>query len=119
MLQLIIVTIQAVLPGMRALKWGRRISLSSVAAQVGGVVSHHCAVSKAGIGLTHYYAAHLPKDGITVNAIAPSPISTEMVAGIQQLKPDLILVGRFGTAEETSAVTLLLVRNGHITGQPH
>jgi 3-oxoacyl-[acyl-carrier protein] reductase len=94
-----------------------RISLSSVAAQVGGVVGPHCAASKAGIGLTHYYAAHLPKDGITVNAIAPSPISTEMVAGIQQLKPDLILVERFGTAEETSAVTLLLVRNGHITGQ--
>jgi len=43
---MIIVTIQAVLPGMCALKWGRRISLSSVAAQVDGVVGPHCAASR-------------------------------------------------------------------------
>lgn len=111
-------TIQAVLPGMRALKWGRIISLSSVAAQVGGVVGPHYAASKAGIlGLTHYYAAYLAREGITVNAIAPGPVSTEMAAGLQQLKPNLIPVGRFGTPEEISAVALLLVRNGYITGQ--
>ncbi len=99
---MIIVTIQAVLPGMRALKWGRRISLSSVAAQVGGVVGPHYAASKAGIlGLTHYYAAYLAKEGITVNAIAPGPVSTEMAAGLQQLKPNLIPVGRFGTPERS------------------
>jgi len=110
--------IQAVLPGMRALKWGRIISLSSAAAQMGGVVGPHYAASKAGIlGLTHYYAAYLAKEGITVNAIAPGPVSTEMAAGLPQLKPDLIPVGRFGTAEEISAVALLLVRNGYITGQ--
>jgi 3-oxoacyl-[acyl-carrier protein] reductase len=73
--------IQALLSGMRALKWGRIINLSSVAAQIGGVVGPHYAASKAGIlGLTHYYAANLAKDGITVNAIAPGPINTEMVA---------------------------------------
>jgi 3-oxoacyl-[acyl-carrier protein] reductase len=111
-------TIQAVLPGMRALKWGRIINLSSVAAQVGGVVGPHYAASKAGIlGLTHYYAVYLAKEGITVNAIAPGLVSTEMAAGLQQIKPDLIPVGRFGTSEEISAVALLLVRNGYITGQ--
>jgi 3-oxoacyl-[acyl-carrier protein] reductase len=110
--------IQAALPGMRALKWGRIINLSSAAAQIGGVVGPHYAASKAGIlGLTHYYAAHLAKEGITVNAIAPGPVSTEMAAGLQQLKPNLIPVGRFGTPEEISAVALLLVRNGYITGQ--
>jgi 3-oxoacyl-[acyl-carrier protein] reductase len=110
--------IQAMLPGMRALKWGRIISLSSVAAQVGGVVGPHYAASKAGIlGLTHYYAAYLAKEGITVNAIAPGPVSTEMAAGLQQLTPNLIPVGRFGTPEEISAVALLLVQNGYITGQ--
>lgn len=110
--------IQAVLPGMRALKWGRIISLSSAAAQIGGVIGPHYAASKAGIlGLTHYYAAHLAKEGITINAIAPGPVSTEMAAGLQQLNPNLIPVGRFGTAEEISAVALLLVRNGYITGQ--
>jgi 3-oxoacyl-[acyl-carrier protein] reductase len=58
--------IQAVLPGMRDLKWGRIISLSSAAAQIGGVIGPHYAASKAGIlGLTHYYATHLAKEGIT------------------------------------------------------
>ncbi len=110
--------IQAVLPGMRALKWGRIISLSSVAAQIGGVVGPHYAASKAGIlGLTHYYATHLAKEGITVNSIAPGPVSTEMAAGIRLLKPDLVPVGRFGTVEEISDVALMLVRNGYITGQ--
>ena len=110
--------IQAVLPGMRALKWGRIISLSSVAAQIGGVVGPHYAASKAGIlGLTHYYAVQLAREGITVNAIAPGPVATEMAAGIPQLKPDLVPVGRFGTTEEIAGVALMLVRNGYITGQ--
>jgi 3-oxoacyl-[acyl-carrier protein] reductase len=111
-------TIQAILPGMRALKWGRIISISSVAAQLGGVVGPHYAASKAGIlGLTHYYAAHLAKEGITVNAIAPGPISTEMVSGLGQLKPDLVPVGRFGTVDEVADVAIMLARNGYITGQ--
>jgi 3-oxoacyl-[acyl-carrier protein] reductase len=110
--------IQAVLPGMRARKWGRIISLSSAAAQTGGVVGPHYAASKAGIlGLTHYYAAHLAREGITVNAIAPGPVNTEMAAGLEQLKPDLVPVGRFGTVEEISDAALMLVRNGYITGQ--
>jgi len=110
--------IQAVLPGMRALKWGRIISLSSAAAQIGGVIGPHYAASKAGIlGLTHYYATYLAKEGITVNAIAPGQVSTEMAAGLPQLKPSAIPVGRFGTPEEISAVALLLVHNGYITGQ--
>jgi len=71
---------QAVLPGMRARRWGRIINLSSVAAQVGGVVGPHYAASKAGLlGLTHSYAALLAKEGITANAIAPALILTEMV----------------------------------------
>ena len=110
--------VQAVLPGMRARKWGRIISLSSVAAQVGGVVGPHYAASKAGIlGLTHYYAAYLAREGITVNAIAPGPVKTEMVVGLPQLRPDLVPVGRFGTVEEIADVVLMLVHNGYITGQ--
>jgi len=114
----VFLTIQAVLPGMRTMKWGRIISLSSVAAQIGGLVGPHYAASKAGIlGLTHYYAAHLAKEGITVNTIAPGPVGTEMAAGLPQLKPDHVPVGRFGTAEEIADVALMLVRNGYITGQ--
>src|SRR5690606_21260631 len=64
---------QAVVGGMRARKWGRIINLSSVAAQLGGVVGPHYAAAKAGMfGLTHSYAAVLAKDGVTANAIAPA-----------------------------------------------
>jgi 3-oxoacyl-[acyl-carrier protein] reductase len=86
---------QAVLPGMRKRKWGRIINLSSVAAQLGGVVGPHYAASKAGLhGLTHYYARHLAGEGITANTIAPALIATEMVTSNPNAKADLIPVGR-------------------------
>jgi 3-oxoacyl-[acyl-carrier protein] reductase len=76
---------QAVLPGMREQKWGRVINLSSVAAQTGGVIGPHYAASKAGmIGLTHSLATLMMKEGITVNAIAPALIATEMVTSIRR-----------------------------------
>jgi 3-oxoacyl-[acyl-carrier protein] reductase len=109
---------QAVLPPMRRKRWGRMINISSVAAQVGGVVGPHYAASKAGlIGLTHYYAAHLAKEGITVNAIAPGPIRTDMSKALPQLSESAIPVGRFGTPEEIASVAVLLAHNGFITGQ--
>jgi 3-oxoacyl-[acyl-carrier protein] reductase len=109
---------QAVLPAMRARRWGRIINLSSVAAQVGGVVGPHYAASKAGLlGLTHSYAALLAKEGITANAIAPALILTEMVTSNLKARPDLIPVGRFGEPEEVAEVAVALARNGYITGQ--
>lgn len=109
---------QAVLPRMRAQQWGRIINLSSVAAQLGGVVGPHYAASKAGIlGLTHSYAALLAKEGITVNAIAPALVRTEMVTSNPKAKPDLIPVGRFGAVEEVAEVAVMLAGNGYITGQ--
>jgi 3-oxoacyl-[acyl-carrier protein] reductase len=109
---------QAVLPGMRARRWGRIINLSSVAAQVGGVVGPHYAASKAGLhGLTHAYASLLAKEGITANCIAPALIETEMVTSNLRAKPALIPVGRFGTTEEVAEVVVMLARNGYITGQ--
>jgi 3-oxoacyl-[acyl-carrier protein] reductase len=109
---------QAVLPGMRNRKWGRIINLSSVAAQVGGVIGPHYASSKAGmLGLTHFYAARLAKEGITVNAIAPALVETEMITSNVNAKPELIPVGRFGTPDEVAEATLMLAKNGYITGQ--
>jgi 3-oxoacyl-[acyl-carrier protein] reductase len=109
---------QRVVPGMRRRKWGRLINLSSVAAQLGGVVGPHYAASKAGlVGLTHSYAALLAKDGITANAIAPALIGTEMVADNPRARADLIPVGRFGTVDEVAAAAVLLATNGYITGQ--
>lgn len=109
---------QAVVPGMRERRWGRIIFLSSVAAQLGGVVGPHYASAKAGLfGLTHSYAALLAKEGITVNTIAPALIETEMVTSNPRARPDLLPVGRFGTVEEVADVALMLARNGYITGQ--
>lgn len=109
---------QAVLPEMRRSRWGRIINLSSVAAQFGGVVGPHYAASKAGmIGLTHSYANLLAKEGITVNAIAPALIETEMVTSNLRAKPELIPVGRFGEVREVAEVVVMLATNGYITGQ--
>ncbi len=109
---------QAVLPGMRKRRWGRIINLSSVAAQLGGIVGPHYAASKAGVlGLTHSYAALLAREGITVNAIAPALIETAMTTANPKARAELIPVGRMGTVEETAEVVVTLARNGYITGQ--
>jgi 3-oxoacyl-[acyl-carrier protein] reductase len=109
---------QAVLPGMRARKWGRIVNLSSVAAQLGGVVGPHYAASKAGmLGITHYYARLLAKEGITVNAIAPALVETEMVTSNPNARRENIPVGRFGLPEEVAEVAVMLARNGYMTGQ--
>jgi 3-oxoacyl-[acyl-carrier protein] reductase len=109
---------QAVLPGMRARKWGRIINLTSVAAQAGSMLAVHYSAAKAGvIGATKSYARLLAKEGVTVNAIAPALIGTEMVASNPHVKPDMIPVGRFGRVEECADVAVLLAGNGYITGQ--
>lgn len=109
---------QRVLPGMRARRWGRIINVSSVAAQTGGVVGPHYAASKAGMqGLTHFYAALLACEGITVNSIAPALVATEMVTSNPRARKDLIPAGRFGRVEEVAEVAVMLAANGYITGQ--
>ena len=105
---------QGLVAGMRERRWGRLIFLSSVAAQVGGVVGPHYAASKAGLhGLMHFYAAHLAKDGITANAIAPALIETEMVTSNPNAKPGMIPVGRFGDVGEVASVVRLLAENAY------
>jgi len=109
---------QQVLPGMRSRGWGRIMFLSSVAAQTGGITGPHYAASKAGVlGLTHSYARHLFKEGITVNALAPALIETNMVTGNLKASPAAIPIGRFGAPEEVAAVAVMLAKNGYITGQ--
>ena len=72
---------QAVLPHMRAQRWGRIVNISSGAARGAGGIGVHYNASKAGMeGLTRGYAARLVGDGITVNAVAPSLIETDMMA---------------------------------------
>lgn len=109
---------QRVLPNMRARRWGRIINLSSVAAQTGGVIGPHYAASKAGlIGLTHSYASLLAKEGITVNAIAPALIETDMVTSNPNAAPERLPVGFFGSPEEIGRGAVLLAESDFITGQ--
>ena len=108
---------QAVLPTMRSKGWGRIVNISSGAARGAGSIGPHYNASKAGIeGLTRGYAARLVKEGITVNAVAPSLIETDMMKG----QPNLVSripVGRFGKAEEVAQAVMMLLDNPYMTGQ--
>jgi 3-oxoacyl-[acyl-carrier protein] reductase len=109
---------QAVLPKMREQRWGRVINISSVAAQVGGLVGPHYAASKAGmLGLMRGYAQMLAKEGVTANAITPALIETDMVRANPRARPDIIPIGRFGKPEEVASVVVMLAENAYITGQ--
>ena len=109
---------QAVLPAMRERKWGRIINLTSVAAQAGSMLGVHYSAAKAGvIAATKSYARLLAKEGVTVNAIAPALIATEMVVANPHVKPDMIPIGRFGQVEECAEVAVMLASNAYMTGQ--
>lgn len=110
---------QATLPGMRARHWGRIINISSIAARGAGSISVAYNASKAGLeGLTRGYAARLAPEGVTVNAIAPGVIDTEMgrpliEAGVLSRVP----VGRAGQGEEIAQAVVFLANNAFMTGQ--
>lgn len=111
---------QAVLAGMRARRWGRVVNISSIGARIGsGGVSVAYAAAKSGIeGLTRGYALRLAAEGVTVNAIAPGLIDTEMAKPlIEAGAVNRIPVGRPGTGEEIAQAVLSLVGNAFITGQ--
>ncbi|WP_285404914.1 SDR family NAD(P)-dependent oxidoreductase [Luteibacter sp. ME-Dv--P-043b] len=109
---------QRVLPGMRAKQFGRIVMMSSVAAQLGGVIGPHYSASKAGmLGLMHSYASQLASEGITANAIAPALIETDMIKGNPNIRADLLPVKRFGKPWEVSDVAVMLAANGFLTGQ--
>jgi 3-oxoacyl-[acyl-carrier protein] reductase len=109
---------QAVLPHMRAQRWGRIVNISSGAARGAGGIGVHYNASKAGMeGLTRGYAARLVTEGITVNAVAPSLIDTDMMAARRDDYAKRIPLGRMGTAEEVAQAVLLVLGNPYMTGQ--
>src|SRR5277367_1345439 len=110
--------IQAVLPAMRARRFGRIVNISSGAARGAGGIGVHYNASKAGMeGLTRGYAARLVKEGITVNAVAPSLIDTDMMNARRDQYVARIPLGRMGTAEEVAQAVLMVIRNEYMTGQ--
>jgi len=108
---------QAVLPSMRARKWGRIVNISSGAARGAGGIGPHYNASKAGMeGLTRGYAARLVKEGITVNAVAPSLIETDMMRGRTDLVRNIPL-GRMGQDTEVAQAVAMVLGNDYMTGQ--
>ena len=108
---------RAVLPSMRAKKWGRIVNISSGAARGAGAIGPHYNASKAGMeGLTRGYAARLVKEGITVNAVAPSLIETDMMRGRADLAQRIPL-GRMGQPHEVAQAVLMALGNEYMTGQ--
>jgi len=111
-------------PGMRARKFGRVITISSINGQKGQAGQANYSASKAGdLGLTKALAQEGARFGITVNAICPGYIGTEMVRAIpekvlnERILPQ-IPVGRLGTPEEIARCVVFLASDdaGFITG---
>jgi 3-oxoacyl-[acyl-carrier protein] reductase len=108
-------------PGMRERGWGRVILVSSVAAFAGGIIGPHYAASKAAlIGLAHALANPLAPHGVTVNALAPALVETEMLPGDAETRNELagkIPIGRLGRPEEVAEAVFSLVSNPYVTAQ--
>lgn len=107
---------RAVLPAMVSQNDGRIINVASQLAIKGGVSLAHYAAAKAGvIAMTKSIAQEVAGDGVLVNAIAPGPIETPLVDGIdddwKRAKRAELPLGRFGTPEEVAPTAVLLASN--------
>lgn len=115
---------KAVLPGMLRAKWGRIINISSDAAFMGDVRRANYAAAKAGLlGLTHALAREVAPQGITVNAVCPGMIETEMTENMEDTRREGLLrnipANRFGTPEDVAALVTYLASPpaAYLTGQ--
>jgi 3-oxoacyl-[acyl-carrier protein] reductase len=107
---------RAALAGMRERRFGRVLFVSSGAAFTGGIIGPHYAASKAGLhGLTHFLAARVAGDGVTVNAMAPGFIETAMLPGKPAELAARVPVGRIGSPDEVADLALAVLRNGYLT----
>ncbi len=116
-------TIQQVLPGMMRERWGRIISVASVVGQMGNAGQANYVSSKAGIiGLTKSLAQEVASRSITVNAVAPGFIETDMTAKLPQEVKDRMMAAvplkRFGQPEDVANAVNFLASDdaAYITG---
>ena len=114
---------QAVLPGMMRNRWGRIVNIASVVGQAGAAGQANYAASKGGmIAMTKALAQEIGSRGITVNAVAPGYIQTDMTAVLpEEVKARILAqvpLGRIGQPEDIAAAVKFLASEeaGYITG---
>ena len=114
---------KAVLRGMTKGRWGRIINISSVVGGMGNAGQSNYAAAKAGMeGFTRALAREVGSRAITVNAVAPGFIDTDMTRALNDTQRDVMLeqipLGRLGQAEEIAAAVGFLASEsaGYITG---
>jgi 3-oxoacyl-[acyl-carrier protein] reductase len=116
---------RAALRGMLRSRWGRIVNISSVAGVTGNPGQANYSAAKAGlIGLTKALAKEVGGRGITVNAVAPGFVETDMTAGLPkeliERAMTVVPAGRLGTVEEVAAAVAFLAApeaayvNGHV-----
>jgi acetoacetyl-CoA reductase len=112
-----------VINGMRERNFGRVINISSINGQKGQLgLSNYCAAKAGMIGLTRALALENARKGITVNAIAPGYVATELLANVSEEVMKSIVgqipVGRLGEADEVARCVIFLAADeaGWITG---
>ena len=115
---------KAALRGMLKARWGRIVNVSSMAGIVGNAGQTNYSAAKAGvIALSKSLAREVGSRGITVNAVAPGLIETEMIAHLpEELRQQMlshVALGRIGTPEDVAAVISFLCTPaaGYVTGQ--
>jgi 3-oxoacyl-[acyl-carrier protein] reductase len=117
------VAIQQVLPAMMRERWGRIVNISSLVGEMGNAGQANYAASKAGlIGLTKSIAQEMGSRNITVNAVAPGYVETDMTQGLsEELKQKVIAnipLKRIGRPDDVAAAVRFLASEeaGYITG---
>ena len=115
--------IQQVLPAMLKERWGRIINISSIVGETGNPGQSNYVASKAGlIGLTKSLAQEIASRNVTVNAVAPGFVETDMTAVLSDDVKNTLLahipLRRFGTVEDVAAAVRFLASEeaGYITG---
>lgn len=108
------------LPGMRQARWGRIVNVGSTAGKTGGsgLLCAYASSKGAILTFTKSVASEVANEGITVNALAPALIQTDMITGLGGLR-DQIPVGRLGTTDDVCYAVLFLISThaSYMTGE--